>query len=330
MDLSRKIIRLFLHHPMPPKAREMFRRWCLEEKDAEQKEALLHEEWNRLDPAEVLDIEKQNYGQKLRRLHAEMGLAPARRTFRARLLRMWPAAAAILVAGIVIADLYVVRHLAASRTTTTFVTAENCKGRITLPDNTVVWLNSESRLTYSKEFSRKGQRHVRLDGEAFFNVRKDSLRPFIVELGQMQVKVLGTSFNACNVEAFGTNEVTLLSGRVEILSDRLRAPLQLSPDGSCVYDTRSKQFTIKHVAASNYCNWLNDSIVFENTPLKDILTDLEHRYNIRFQVDPDVDTSIGLSFTLEADKLETTLDLTTTLANLRYRRINDRYIRIYH
>ena len=194
MDLSRKIIRLFLHHPMPPKAREMFRRWCLEEKDAEQKEALLHEEWNRLDPAEVLDIEKQNYGQKLRRLHAEMGLAPARRTFRARLLRMWPAAAAILVAGIVIADLYVVRHLAASRTTTTFVTAENCKGRITLPDNTVVWLNSESRLTYSKEFSRKGQRHVRLDGEAFFNVRKDSLRPFRVHMNDLQIEVLGTSF----------------------------------------------------------------------------------------------------------------------------------------
>lgn len=329
MDISRKIIHLFLHHPMPEKIRERFRRWCLDPADAEHKEQLLEEEWNQLDPAAVLDPDRQDYARKLRRLHTEMGVGEPRKGLRIPLRWLRPAAAAILVLGIVTANLFIVRDQIARHSTTTFVTADNSKGRFTLPDNTVVWLNAGSQLTFSRDFDHSERRYVRLEGEAFFDVRKDSLRPFVVELGAMQVKVLGTRFNACNVEAFGSSEVTLLNGSVEIVSPRLKKPLRLVPDESCIFDARSQQFTVKAVTASNYCNWRRDSIVFENTPLSDILTNLEHRYNVRFQVDPEIDTSIGLSFTLQPEKLENTLDLTTTLANLRYRRINEHFIRIY-
>lgn len=328
MEIAKKIIRLFLHHPMPEKAQTAFRRWCLEETDAEHKEQLLEEEWNRLDPASVLDIDRQNYEQKLRRLHAEMGFGSRRQNFRAVLLRLRPVAAAVVLLGAVMANILIMKNQIARRSTTTFVTADNSKGRFTLPDNTVVWLNSGSRLTFSEDFAHTDRRYVQLDGEAFFDVQKDSLRPFIVEMGQLQVKVLGTRFNACNVEAFGNNEITLLCGRVEIHSAQLKTPLQLVPNESCIYDTQTRQFTVKHVTASNYCNWRNDTIVFENTPLSDILTNLEHRYNVRFQIDPDIDTTIGLSFTLQPEKLNNTLDLISTLANLHYRQIDEHFIRI--
>lgn len=329
MDISKKIIHLFLHHPMPEKIRERFRRWCLDPADALHKEQLLEEEWNRLDPASVLDPASQDYARKLRRLHREIGVGEPRMGLRIPLRWMRAAAAVLVVAGVVTANLLIIRDQIARHSTTTFITADNSKGRFTLPDNTVVWLNAGSRITFAENFDRADRRYVQLDGEAFFDVRKDSLRPFVVELGAMQVKVLGTRFNACNIEAFGTSEVTLLNGSVEIISQQLKSPLRLVPNESCIYDPRSQQFTVKAVTASNYCNWRRDSIVFENTPLADILTNLEHRYNVRFQVDSDVDTSIGLSFTLQPEKLENTLDLTTTLANLRYRRINEHFIHIY-
>lgn len=329
MDFAKKIIHLFLHHPMPEKARALFRQWCLDPSEARLKEQLLEEEWNRLDPRSVIDIDRRSYERKLRRLHADMGLEPRRPSLRSLILRVRPAAAAVILLGLVTVNILIVNRQVARRSTTTYVTADNSKGRFTLPDQTVVWLNAGSQLSISENFNRDNRRYVRLNGEAFFEVRKDSLRPFVVELGQMQVKVLGTRFNACNFEAFATNEVTLLSGSVEILSDRLKKPLRLAPNESCVFNTQSQQFIIKQVTASNYCNWRNDSIVFENTPLADILTNLEHRYNVRFQVDPGVDTTIGLSFTLQPENLENTLDLTATLANLHYTRIDEHFIRIY-
>lgn len=329
MDLAKKIIHLFLHHPMPEKARMMFQQWCLEENNADHKEKLLEEEWNRLDPASVLDTAPRAYEQKLRKLHDKMGVDSRKTSLRTIWIRLRPVAAAAVILLAVAANIIIVRNQIDRKTTTTFITAENGKGRFSLPDNSVVWLNADSKVTFARDFTRADHRYIQLHGEAFFNVRKDSLRPFIVELGDLQVKVLGTRFNACNFEAFGSKEVTLLSGSVEIISNQLREPLRLAPNETCIYDTQTRQFMVKQVTASNYCNWLNDAIVFQDTPLADILTDLEHRYNIRFQVDPDVDTSIGLSFTLDAEKLENTLDLTTKLANLKYRRINKHYIRIY-
>lgn len=329
MDLAKKIIHLFLHHPMPEKARALFRRWCLDPSEAELKEKLLEEEWNRLDPRSVIEVDRRSYERKLRRLHTDMGIDASRPSLRGWILRMRPVAAAAVLLGIVAVNILVVNRLADRRATTTFVTADNSRGRFTLPDQTVVWLNAGSQLTFARNFDRADRRYVRLDGEAFFEVQKDSLRPFVVELGQMQVKVLGTRFNACNFEAFGTNEVTLLSGSVEVLSNRLKNPLRLQPNQSCIFNTQSQRFVVKQVTASNYCNWRNDSIVFENTPLADILTNLEHRYNVRFLIDPGIDTSIGLSFTLQPEKLESALDLTTTLANLNYRQIDEHFIRIY-
>ena len=77
----------------------------------------------------------------------------------------------------------------------TLLTAKGHVGEFTLPDGTKVWLNGESRLKYNAEFSGR-TRDVALTGEAFFEVRKDTLRPFRVSMNDLQVEVLGTSFDA--------------------------------------------------------------------------------------------------------------------------------------
>ena len=225
-------------------------------------------------------------------------------------------------------EFFVVKRLSAD-TTTWLVTAENSEGRFTLPDGSVVWLNADSRLAYSDRFTASGSRAVRLEGEAFFDVKRDTLRPFEVEMGKLRVKVLGTRFTASHMPAFNTEEVTLLSGKVEVSGYRADQSVVLTPDQSCSYDAGSGAVAVRNVAASNYCSWTGNSIIFDNMTLADIAVNLEHWYNIRFRIDERIDTSIRISFTLRPETLEETLKIIGTLTHLRCRQIDKHYVGIH-
>ena len=87
--------------------------------------------------------------------------------------------------------------------------------RLVLPDGSQVWLNSSSRLKYSNDFNRES-REVGLEGEAYFDVRKDANRPFIVHTSSLDIKVLGTSFTIKSYPQDATAETTLLNGSIEV------------------------------------------------------------------------------------------------------------------
>ena len=326
MDIVRKIIRAYLYNPMPEKVQRQFRSWCLREEGSHEKTEALREEWERLDPAAVLPTDEEAYRGKLARLHGEM-----RPPLRLRTIPLSRRAAAVAAAVVVLAmsvEFFVVRHLTAD-STTVLVTAENSKGRFTLPDGSVVWLNADSRLAYSNRFVDSEKREVRLEGEAFFDVRRDTLRPFEVEMGKLRVKVLGTRFTASHMPAFNTEEVTLLSGKVEVSGYRTDQSVVLTPDQSCSYDAGSGAVAVRNVAASNYCSWTGNSIIFDNMTLADIAVNLEHWYNIRFRIDERIDTSIRISFTLRPETLEETLKIIETLTHLRCRQIDKHYVIIH-
>ena len=178
-------------------------------------------------------------------------------------------------------------------------------------------------------FTASGSRAVRLEGEAFFDVKRDTLRPFEVEMGKLRVKVLGTRFTASHMPAFNTEEVTLLSGKVEVSGYRADQSVVLTPDQSCSYDAGSGAVAVRNVAASNYCSWTGNSIIFDNMTLADIAVNLEHWYNIRFRIDERIDTSIRISFTLRPETLEETLKIIETLTHLRCRQIDKHYVIIH-
>lgn len=326
--MIKKIIHTFLHNPMPEQVQQQFRTWCLNKERAGEKTDALWKEWERLDPASVLPADEKAYRRKLDRLHREMTppAAPKRGLF--SITRRTAAAAAAIVLLAMSVEFFVVKRLSAD-TTTWLVTAENSKGRFTLPDGSVVWLNADSRLAYSDRFTASGSRAVRLEGEAFFDVKRDTLRPFEVEMGKLRVKVLGTRFTASHMPAFNTEEVTLLSGKVEVSGYRADQSVVLTPDQSCSYDAGSGAVAVRNVAASNYCSWTGNSIIFDNMTLADIAVDLEHWYNIRFRIDERIDTSIRISFTLRPETLEETLKIIETLTHLRCRQIDKHYVIIH-
>ena len=133
----------------------------------------------------------------------------------------------------------------------------------------------------------------------------------------------------CIRDRFNTEEVTLLSGKVEVSGYRADQSVVLTPDQSCSYDAGSGAVAVRNVAASNYCSWTGNSIIFDNMTLADIAVNLEHWYNIRFRIDERIDTSIRISFTLRPETLEETLKIIETLTHLRCRQIDKHYVIIH-
>ena len=127
---------------------------------------------------------------------------------------------------------------------------------LTLHDGTRVWLNSESDLEYPVTFPR-GERRVRLNGEAYFEVAKDSLSPFIVEVGRgFDVRVLGTSFN---VKAYPTDEryeTTLVEGSVNV-TDSAGMDVTLSPSEQLVL-TQGGSYMVYDVDVDEI--WFGDEV----------------------------------------------------------------------
>lgn len=202
------------------------------------------------------------------------------------------------------------------------------QGAVHAADGSVVWLNADSRLAYSNRFVDSEKREVRLEGEAFFDVRRDTLRPFEVTMGDLEVRVLGTRFNASHIPDLGIEEVTLLSGSVEVGHDGSRETVRLLPDQSCAYDTVSGRLAVRNVRASNYGSWTGDSIVFDNMTLEDIAVNLEHWYNIRIRIDDGVDASTRISFTLRPETLDETLRIIENLTHFACERTDRQHITI--
>ena len=135
--------------------------------------------------------------------------------------------------------------------------------RLILPDSSEVWLNAGSTILYPETFA-KDKRLVILNGEAYFSVQKDTASPFIVEVPQLSVKVLGTKFN---VKAYPGDEkitTTLTSGKVEV-SVQSQPPRILKPNEQLTYDKKSSDIHISVIDTHDTNSWVVGKLIFTNT-----------------------------------------------------------------
>lgn len=148
-----------------------------------------------------------------------------------------------------------------------------------LPDGTTVILNADSKLTYPNRFTGT-ERHVELTGEAYFNVAKDSLKPFIVRANNISIRVLGTSFNVKAYEGESI-QTTLIEGSVLITTDSEH--IMINPGDQLVIknDTLSiRRIDVKTV----YQGTRENRFIFDDEPLADVLKKLERWYDMEFLV----------------------------------------------
>lgn len=147
---------------------------------------------------------------------------------------------------------------------------------LVLADGTRVWLNSETTLRYPVNFIGM-QRVVELEGEAYFEVASDSLRPFYIQMNGNSIKVLGTSFNVSNYASDGSWKTTLVEGRVEINNSGL--VYTLTPGDHFTADRVTGETKIVKVNPLQYSSWKDGKIIFHDERLEDIIRMLSRWYD---------------------------------------------------
>ena len=161
--------------------------------------------------------------------------------------------------------------------------------QISLEDGTRVWLNSESTLKYPEVFTGT-TREVFLEGEAYFEVARNTNCPFIVHTGIQNVRVLGTSFGITNYADDQNLTTTLVSGKVQVEFPGFSDEVFLLESGfQLACDRQNRKIEKRTVDVYEYVAWKDGKYVFTRKRLEDILTTLSRWYDFHvFFQNPEV------------------------------------------
>ena len=161
-------------------------------------------------------------------------------------------------------------------------TGKNEKANVTLPDGTIVALNSESELSYTPKVYNKNERKIDFEGEGYFEVFKDSSRPFLIDAKGLQVKVLGTTFNLNVRKTKDIAKLTLEEGSVSLLSTQTNKIVILKPSQQAILNQSTGEITvIDNKRYKDASAWRRGDIVFRNTSLSDVIQTIEENYNVK-------------------------------------------------
>lgn len=241
---------------------------------------------------------------------------------------VWSAAAAVAV--LVIAAWWVFM-----RDTTpeplAFSTLDNESRSITLPDQSKIVLNENSTFSYTFDGDT---RKVILSGEAFFDVEKDAKHPFVIETGDVQTRVLGTSFN---IRAYPDEEkvkVSVKTGRVEMrkVENTLKEAnpvLELRPGNTGVYSTENASLKkASDMATEDVDAWQQGMVILpDGTTLIDVIHTVEKLYNIKIQVDQDIQDIRIDGIRLSSDEeIEGVIEKITYLSGSKFTNVGGTFI----
>lgn len=163
----------------------------------------------------------------------------------------------------------------------TIATPNGGQWQIRLPDGTKVWLNAASSMQYSLNIGKAKQRLVKLDGEAYFEVAKDSARPFVVETDKQLVEVLGTHFNINSYYDEIVTKTTLLEGSVRVLHKSTNETEILKPGDQSIVSASG--IDVKEADVDEAIAWKEGYFKFNNEKHASILRKLARWYNVEVE-----------------------------------------------
>lgn len=235
--------------------------------------------------------------------------------------RWWSKVAAILIIPLIFACFYFFLTGVPSNNNNSrvvkYIVPAGQKSNVILADGTHVWLNSGSTLSYPENNSQS-VRKVHLEGEAYFEVTKDTQRPFLVETRDYTVKVHGTHFN---VQAYTTSkesEVILAEGSVSVLTPDQREIIKMEP-GQRFYSDRNKRCTISNVDPNLYLSWKDNVLSVDNEELQHLIIRMERWYGVKINVvDFERVKNIRYTMTIKTESLREMLSLMNFVTPLTY------------
>jgi ferric-dicitrate binding protein FerR (iron transport regulator) len=198
-----------------------------------------------------------------------------------------------------------------------------------LPDGTLVSLNSNTKIKYPKKFGR-ATREVSIEGEAFFEVTPNKNKPFIIHAGKAQIKVLGTSFNVSAYPEAKQVEVIVETGKVQVLNkiDEVKQSNELilvpGDKGTLVYSSNLLRKTTNH--NPNFLAWKTHSLIFKATSLGEVIGNLEKVYKVDIQLaDPGLNR-LRLTAQFNNYSLDFILKVIETTFQIDVQKVDGQYI----
>jgi len=258
----------------------------------QQQEEELYREWMSFRSDSALDKKKSR--EIFSRILEDTGSAGKQKTAKQRIVPVLiPGIAAILIAGLIFSLLIYVQRAARESESGqqpdhqlfSFEAARGETKKIHLPDGSLVVLNSESRIAYDDSFGVK-IRKVSLSGEAFFHVKKNPGKAFIVNARGISTKVLGTQFDVKAYPDDGRISVAVKEGTVSVYTHQAPdSSVLLVRQEKMVYHSKVRKFEKINLGENtDDFAWTAGKLIFNDIPLNDALKELERQYQVSFHL----------------------------------------------
>jgi ferric-dicitrate binding protein FerR (iron transport regulator) len=274
--------------------------------------AILSHLWKRND-IEVIEFDSKKAWEQVQ-LEIDTNKPKARPIY-TKLLRI-AAVAAILIIGIF--SIYYILGTGFNQNRIEITSIERGK-EIVLADGSKVWLNKNTVLTYPDKFD-KNTRNVELSGEAFFEIAKNTTKPFIVNMSNASVTVVGTSFNINSKE--NETEIVVATGTVKVSdTDNSKSKLITVGYSAKISDNNIEKYK---TSSPNYLAWKTGEFVFKDTPINQVVKDLNSYYESQIVLNNDkiecLFTATFIKANLEdiVDVLKLTCDIKITKEDNNY------------
>lgn len=230
---------------------------------------------------------RQNLFQNIQGEVHKKAIQDNQRTLWPSFLRIAASVALLLTIGWVV---YMTQTSEAELIWTAKATQAGEKLTVQLSDGTVVKLNADSRLEFPESFG-SDERGVKLIGEAYFDVARDTERPFTIETGEIVTTVLGTSFNVAAYPEEAEIAVAVVTGKVQVESfSKINQDMEdtelvhLTPNKQAVFIRESKELLVTPFDMEQAIGWKEGIIVFQSASEKEVMEQLERWYGVTIQV----------------------------------------------
>jgi len=182
----------------------------------------------------------------------------------------------------------------------------------TLPDGSVITVNKGSSISYMSKF--KGEtRQVSLKGEAFFNVTPNKKKPFIISVNDVQITVVGTSFNVKTIN--GNTDVVVETGIVKVT--RAGKTVQLKANEEVIVNAKDSALTKEKVSDQLYKYYRTKEFICDDTPLWKLVEVINEAYNSHVVIGDPALKDMGITTTFNNESLEQVLNVISLTLNVK-------------
>lgn len=235
--------------------------------------------------------------------------------------RIYMKAAAILLLPLLVAGGLInyfngnrIRMLTDQESVSTIYAPLGARVSFSLPDGTTGKLNSGSHLSYSLPFSRK--RHIKLEGEAWFEVSRDEKHPFEINVGASTLRVLGTTFNVSSYPSENYLEIVLNTGKLELLPNENEKKITIEPKEKLVL--KESNISKLVVDPEKYYAWTEGKLVFRGDPMSEVARRIERWYNVKIYLKDKYLEKYSFRGIFQDDTLEDVLKFLAMTSPIRY------------